>query len=81
MKDIAEAAGSVYEIEFLDTGQVGLDVTVEDHCSRRELTSLVQKESVGKEIIAEAAVFVSDRIWNNLHAWGLEKSKIGRFKV
>ena len=34
MKDIAEAAGSVYEIEFLDTGQVGLDVTVEDHCSR-----------------------------------------------
>ena len=39
---IAEAAVSVAETEFLDTGQVGY-VTVEDPCSQREVLSLVQR--------------------------------------
>ena len=42
--------GAVYDYMIQDTL-----VVVEDPCSKREMTSLVQKKSVGMEVIAEAA--------------------------
>ena len=56
MEVIAEAAGFVYEIRFLDTGQVGHDVMMEDHCSQREVVGLVKKESTVMDIIAESSL-------------------------
>merc|ERR1719228_233019 len=56
MEVIAEAAGSVDEIRFLDTGQVGHNVMVEDHCFHREVVGLVQKESTVMGIVAESSL-------------------------